>query len=152
MERITITIDDELLETVDRLVKDRGYQGRSEAVRELLRESASRHQAKEGRAPCVATLSYVFDHNTRDLSNRLTHQQHDHHELGIATTYIHFDHDSCLEVSILRGAADKVRKFADSLTTQRGVRHAYLHLIPVRTMTHRHSHDPSSEPHSHTTL
>ena len=152
MERITITIDDELLETVDALMKERGYPNRSEAIRELLRDSASRSHATAGRAPCVATLSYVFDHNTRDLSQRLTNAQHDHHDLGIATTHIHFDHDSCLEVSILRGPIDAVRKFADSLTAQRGVRHSYLHIIPVKTIKHRHSHDPNSPHHTHTTL
>jgi CopG family nickel-responsive transcriptional regulator len=150
MERITITIDDELLEIVDALVKERGYQGRSEAIRELLRDSASRSYAQAGRAPCVATLSYIFDHNTRELSQRLTSEQHDHHDLSVSSMHVHFDADSCLEVSILRGPIDSIRKFADSLTTQRGVRHSYLHIIPVKTI--KHSHGPGSRPHTHTTL
>ncbi len=150
MDRITITIDDDLLETVDALVKERGYQGRSEAIREMLRDSASRYHSAAGRAPCVATLSYVFDHNTRELSQRLTSEQHNHHDLSIATTHVHFDHDSCLEISILRGPTDAIQKFADSLTTQRGVRHSYLHVIPIKTIRHRH--EPGSRPHTHSSL
>jgi CopG family nickel-responsive transcriptional regulator len=150
MERITITIDDDLLATVDMLVKRHGYPNRSEAIRELVRESANRINAKASRAPCVATLSYVFDHHMRDLPQRLTEEQHAHHEISIATTHVHFDHDTCLEVSILRGPIDAVRKFSDSVTTQRGVRHSYLHLIPVKTMGH--SHGPGTAPHSHSVL
>src|SRR6202000_990434 len=100
-------IDDDLLETVDALAKTRGYPNRSEAIREMLRESAARSRADAGKVPCVATLTYVFDHDPRELSQRLTNEQHDHHELGIATTHVHFDHDSCLEVSILRGPIEQ---------------------------------------------
>jgi CopG family transcriptional regulator, nickel-responsive regulator len=71
MERITITIDDDLLATVDSLVQKRGYPSRSEAIRELIREAASQDHAQAGQAPCVAALSYVFDHSTRELSQRL---------------------------------------------------------------------------------
>jgi CopG family nickel-responsive transcriptional regulator len=149
MERITITIDDELLATVDALVDKRGYPSRSEAIRELLREAAKQDHAAEGRALSVATLTYVYDHSVRDLSQRIVAAQHDHHDLTIATTHVHFDHDSCLEVSILRGRADAIQKLADSLTAQRGVRHANLHLIPARPSGHRHSHEPGGHRHDH---
>jgi CopG family nickel-responsive transcriptional regulator len=152
MERITITIDDKLLETVDALVEKRGYPSRSEAIRELLREAASHDHAADGRAPCVATLTYVYDHSVRDLSQRIIAAQHDHHDLSIATTHVHFDHDSCLEVAILRGRADAIQTLADSLTAQRGVRHANLHMIPARVTGHRHSHEPGGKGHDHESL
>ena len=152
MERITITIDDELLATVDALVEKRGYPSRSEAIRELLREAAKTDHAAEGRAPCVATLTYVYDHSVRDLSQRIVSAQHDHHDLSIATTHVHFDHDSCLEVSILRGRANAIQSLADSLTAQRGVRHANLHMIPAKVTGHHHSHEPGGEGHNHETL
>ena len=152
MERITITIDDELLGTVDALVDKRGYPSRSEAIRELLREAAKQDHAAEGRAPCVASLTYVYDHTVRDLSHRIVAAQHDHHDLSIATTHVHFDHDSCLEVSILRGRADAIQKLSDTLTAQRGVRHANLHMIPVKVSGHHHSHDPGDHAHDHEAL
>jgi CopG family nickel-responsive transcriptional regulator len=152
MERITITIDDELLATVDALVGKRGYPSRSEAIRELLREVAKTEHAADGHAPCVASLTYVYDHSVRDLSQRIVAAQHDHHDLNIATTHVHFDHDSCLEVAILRGRADAIRKLADGLTAQRGVRHANLHMIPAKASGHRHSHDPGGPRHDHEAL
>jgi CopG family nickel-responsive transcriptional regulator len=148
MERITITIDDDLLATVDHLVKKRGYPSRSEAIRELVREAAKQDHTAEAVAPCVATLSYVFDHATRELSQRLVNAQHDHHDLGIATTHIHVDHDSCLEVSILKGPIGAIQALADGMTAQRGVRHAHLHLIPLKQLS-GHRHYPGGPLHTH---
>ncbi len=152
MERITITIDDELLATVDSLVAKRGCPSRSEAIRDLMREGAKHDHAGAGRAPCVAALSYVFDHGTRELSQRLANAQHDHHDLGISTMHVHFDHDSCLEVAILRGPADAIQKLANSLTAQRGVRYTNLHMIPLRPSVSRHRHGPGTTDHSHNAI
>ena len=148
MERITITIDDDLLATVDRLVKKRGYPSRSEAIRDLVRDAAKLEHTAEVQAQCVATLSYVFDHATRELSQRLVNAQHDHHDLGIATTHIHVDHNSCLEVAILKGPIAAIQELADSLTAQRGVRHASLHIIPLKPAS-GHRHHPGGQLHTH---
>jgi CopG family nickel-responsive transcriptional regulator len=148
MERITITIDDDLLATVDSLVQKRGYPSRSEAIRELIRQAASQDHAQAGQAPCVAALSYVFDHSTRELSQRLVSAQHDHHDLGIATTHVHVDHQFCLEVAILKGPITAIQSFADSLTAQRGVRHANLHIIPLKPPA-THQHAPGTPRHTH---
>jgi CopG family transcriptional regulator, nickel-responsive regulator len=152
MERITITIDDDLLTTIDALVTRRGYTSRSEAIRELLREGAKHDHTAYGRAPCVATLTYVYDHAVRDLSQRMVSAHHSHHDLGISTTHVHFDHDSCLEVSILRGPIETVQKIADELTAQRGVRHAYLHIIPMKFAAEPHSHGSGEPLHTHSSI
>lgn len=147
MERITITIDDELLAQVDLLMAARGHASRSEAIREMLREAARPVQLAEGTAPCMASLTYVYDHAQRDLPQRLVDAQHAHHSLSIATTHVHFGHDDCLEVAILRGPAAEVRRHADALTAQRGVRHASLHLIPLTGEAREHSHHGHSHRH-----
>lgn len=146
MQRITITIDDDLLEIIDRLGERRGYASRSEALRDLVREAATREQAAINDAmTCYATLSYVYEHGTRDLSRRLTTVQHDHHDLSISTLHIHVDGNDCLEVSVLKGSVGEVKSFADSVVTQRGVRFGNLHIIPSdptvrKTDDHHHQH------------
>jgi CopG family nickel-responsive transcriptional regulator len=82
----------------------------------------------------------------RDLPQRLVDAQHSHHDLSVATTHVHFGHSDCLEVAILRGTAASVQALADTLTAQRGVRHAHLHLIPV-SGEHEHSHGGESHRH-----
>ena len=152
MQRITITIDDDLLETLDAVVRRRSYSSRSDAVRDMIRDSATRQEtSSEDAAPCVAVLGYVYDHATRALARRLTQASHDHHDLTVATMHVHLDHESCLEVSMLKGDASAVRGLADVLTAQRGVRHANLHVVPVRTSdaVHDHGSDVAARSHRH---
>ncbi|HEY4252543.1 MAG TPA: nickel-responsive transcriptional regulator NikR [Roseomonas sp.] len=148
MKRITITIDEDLLEAVDALVLRKGYAGRSEAVRDLVRDAARRDTMAEG-APCIATLSYVYDHAVRGLAQRLALAQHQHHDLGVANLQVHLDHESRLEVAVLRGPSGAVRRFADLVTSQRGVRHHALHSVPARLEEARHDHGAGAHPHLH---
>src|SRR5580704_15517512 len=104
MQRVTVTIDEELLAALDRVIVARGYQNRSEAIRDLARAGMAELQDEsEGRREGVAALVYVYDHEGRELAKRLTRSFHDHHDLSLATMHVHLDHDSCMEVAVLRG-------------------------------------------------
>jgi CopG family nickel-responsive transcriptional regulator len=149
MQRVTVTLDDELLMELDQMVTMRGYQNRSEALRDLTR-AALRQTAQETRPsqPCVAALVYVYDHETRELSKRLTQSFHDHHNLSLAAMHVHLDHESCMEVAVLRGQTVEVQHFADHVIAERGVRHGRLFIVPVELENDKHAH--GSEPgHKH---
>jgi CopG family transcriptional regulator, nickel-responsive regulator len=145
MERITISLDKALARAFDRLIEQRGYANRSEAVRDLLRHhlEASRQAADES-SHCVANLSYVYNHHERELAERLTQLQHRHHDLTVATMHAHLDHDNCLESVILKGHTREVRTFADALIAERGVRHGQLHLVSVDADHDSHHHGHAS--------
>jgi CopG family nickel-responsive transcriptional regulator len=143
MERITISLDEALAREFDALIARRGYQNRSEAFRDLLREhleAARQNEDAGGAGQCVANLSYVYDHHARDLAERLTRLQHDHHDLTVATMHAHLDHDNCLESVILRGPTASVRAFADALTAERGVRHGRINIVSVDVANSAHAH------------
>jgi CopG family transcriptional regulator, nickel-responsive regulator len=132
VQRITVTIDDDLLNLIDELCRRHHYTSRSEAVRDLVRQAETREQASHRTgSQCVATLSYVYEHHTRDLAKRLTNSQHDHHDLSVATLHVHLDQEDCLEVAVLRGRVDHIQALADSITSQRGVRHGHLEILPA---------------------
>lgn len=134
MQRLTISLDDELAAAFDELMQRRGYANRSEAVRDMLRRELGESDLASGQAKqCVAVLSYVFDHHERQLSTRLTSMQHDHHDLAIATMHAHISHEDCIETVILRGASDEVQAFAQGVIAETGVRHGQVQLIPVET-------------------
>jgi CopG family nickel-responsive transcriptional regulator len=143
MQRITITMEEDLLEQLDALVSQAGYQNRSEALRDLTRAGllrARRGPAQEG--PAVAALVYVYDHATRELAKRLSHAFHDHHHMAVSTMHVHLDHDSCLEVTILKGPAADIRHFADHVIAERGVRHGEVVMLPPGSHAHAdHAHD-----------
>ncbi|MCK6425011.1 MAG: nickel-responsive transcriptional regulator NikR [Burkholderiaceae bacterium] len=141
MKRLTMSLDDELAEAFEALVRARGYANRSEAFRDLLRQDLGSARLREHPdGPCVATLSYVYHHHHRQLALRLTDLQHDHHELTVSTMHAHLDHDHCIETVILRGRTEAVRAFAESVITQPGVSHGQLHLVPM-ALQHAHGHD-----------
>ncbi|MDI1264112.1 MAG: nickel-responsive transcriptional regulator NikR [bacterium] len=150
MQRITITIEDDLLAEIDAAAEARGYQNRSEIIRDLAR--AGLQQGAEEAAPsgqCVAALVYVYDHAARDLSRRLVQNFHGHHDLSLATLHVHLDDDSCLEVRALMGASAEVRHLANHIIAERGVRYGRVVMIPTssekkpraRKHGHGHGHD-----------
>lgn len=132
MERITISLDEDLARQFDGFMQSQGYRNRSEAIRDLIRERlvAERLGSPEGEH-CVGSLTYVYNHHERELASRLTRAQHHHHDLALSTMHVHLDHDHCLETVILRGHTAEVRDFAQSVVAQPGVRHGAFHLIPV---------------------
>jgi len=135
MQRVTITIDDELMRELDRIIAVQGYQNRSEAIRDLARAGIREAAASLDRErDCVAALVYVYDHAARQLSKRLADTFHDHHELSLASMHAHLDHDSCMEVTILRGKSGKVRKFAEHVIAERGVRHGRVVVVPTEAL------------------
>lgn len=132
MQRITITLDDDLSAAFEALRARRGYANRSEMVRDMIRERLkAERQTLEPNAPCLASLSYVYNHHVRDLAARLTHAQHQHHQIAVSSMHVHLDHDNCLETAVLRGPAADVQKFADAIIAQPGVRHGHLQLLPT---------------------
>jgi len=153
MERITISLDEALAEEFDRLATARGYQNRSEAIRDLARAGIRQAaEALDKQRDCVAALVYVYDHNARQLSKRLADTFHDHHELSLASMHAHLDHDSCMEVTILRGKADKVQHFGEHVIAERGVRHGRIVLVPTDVLIKPHSHADGTvheHPHPH---
>jgi CopG family transcriptional regulator, nickel-responsive regulator len=141
MERITISLDENLAKQFDRLIEQRGYQNRSEAIRDLLRSHLEKERTeREESTHCVASLSYVYNHHERELAERLTSIQHNHHDLTVATMHAHLDHDNCLESVILRGPTVAVRRFAESVMAERGVRHGQINVIAVEIGEGRHTH------------
>lgn len=131
MNRITVTIDDELLGELDRMIELRGYSNRSEALRDLARTGMKEMSLKAGHVEnCVGVLSYVYDHEARDLARRLTQSHHHHHDISVASLHVHLDADNCLEVSILKGNTHEIQHFADSITSQRAVSYGDLKIVP----------------------
>jgi CopG family transcriptional regulator, nickel-responsive regulator len=141
MQRITITIDAELAREIDRVAQSRGYQNRSETVRDLVRTGISHSRTGQDAAgQCVAGLVYVYDQAIRDLPKRLANAYQDQHDLSVATMRVALDHDTCMEVAVLKGMTREVEHFAQHVIAQRGVRHGRVVVIPAEIEAERHAH------------
>ena len=124
--RFGVSMDDRILAALDGIVKRRGYANRSEAIRDLVRAEQVRESWESEKGLVVGTLTLVYDHHVRELSERLVALQHDHEDVVHSTMHVHLSHRMCLEVIVLRGKAREVQHLADRLIAAKGVRHGRL--------------------------
>ena len=126
--RFTISVEPELLATFDEVCAGKGYASRSEAVRDAIRDYLVAHewsgQAEHGEV--VGTITLLYDHEIRRLSDELLERQHQHHTHVLSSMHVHLDARNCLEVVVVRGTAQEVAHLADSLISLRGVKHGRL--------------------------
>ena len=149
MQRITITLDDDLMDELDAMIVEHGYQNRSEAIRDFDRAGMQQSAQEKGKSgECVAALVYVYDHAARDLSRRLVENYHGHHDLSLATLHVHLDDDHCMEVTALRGPGAEVQHFADHIIAERGVKYGRVVMIPTETGKKKES-SPKRAGHRH---
>ena len=126
LSRIGVAIDSDLLDKFDRLIRQRGYTNRSEAFRDLIRDTLVEKAWEAPESQVVGTVTLVYNHHVRLLNEKLTGIQHDHHRSILSTLHVHLDHDNCLEVLVVRGTSAAVRKIADVLISTKGVKHGRL--------------------------
>ena len=126
LNRIGVAIDSDLLRKFDDHIALRGYTNRSEAFRDMIRDELVQKNWERPDSNVVGTVTLVYDHHVRNLSERLTDMQHDHHHNILSTLHVHLDHDNCLEVLVVKGKAEAVRKIADALISTKGVKHGRL--------------------------
>lgn len=126
LSRIGVAIDASLLNKFDELIGHRGYTNRSEAFRDLIRDALVEKSAERPDSIVVGTLTLVYDHHVRLLSEKLTEMQHRNFHAVLSTLHVHLDHDNCLEVLVLKGKASAIQRLADSLISTKGVKHGRL--------------------------
>ncbi|HEY8579277.1 MAG TPA: nickel-responsive transcriptional regulator NikR [Beijerinckiaceae bacterium] len=151
MQRLTISLDDGIAHAIDEFMRAKGYNNRSEAIRDLVRDALVRSDAAPATRDCVAAVSYVYDYDGRDLALRLDRAQHEHHDLTIASMRTRLDHRHCMEVTLLKGETVAVRKLAETVIAERGVRFGQVNLVPIRSDGDHHTHGDHGHAHSHST-
>lgn len=126
LTRFGISMDGKLLASFDALMERKGYGNRSEAIRDLVRSALVEDQWVSGDEEMVGTVTIVYDHHVRDLSDKLTEHQHVHHHAIVSALHVHLDHDNCLEVVVVKGKAAEVKRLAAELIGTKGVKHGKL--------------------------
>lgn len=123
--RLSFSIERPLMERLDQLVREEAYANRSEYIRDLIRERLVEKQW-EHNDEVVGTITLVYNRHARGLTDKLTHTQHHHHEVILASTHIHLDEDVCAEIVVVKGRAKEIQHLAGELKQQKGVLHATL--------------------------
>lgn len=134
--RFGISIDSDLLDSFDRLIARKGYQNRSEAIRDLLRAAIVDEKTDAGQEEMVGTVTMVYNHHVRDLADKLTEHQHQHHHQVVSALHVHLDAHNCLEVLVLKGSSAEINRIADELLGVKGVKHGKLFLTSATPEHH----------------
>jgi len=124
--RFGISMNASLLKRFDAFMKRHGYANRSEAVRGLVRDRLVQEEWKDDGRETVGTITLIYDHHQRDLSEKLISFQHEGHQIVISALHAHLDHHNCLEVLAVKGSASEIQRMADRLIGTRGVKHGKL--------------------------
>jgi CopG family nickel-responsive transcriptional regulator len=124
--RFGVSIPDDLLGKFDVLIAEKGYTNRSEAIRDLIRDRLVEDEWSASEHEVVGTVTVVYNHEQSDLAQKLTQIQHRQHELVISSLHVHLDQHNCLEVLIMRGRSDDVKKVGQLLISTRGVKHGKI--------------------------
>ena len=129
IERVGVSLDKKLLAEFDRLIGKQGYGNRSEAIRDLIRESLSKDKLAQPSASAVAGVFLVYDHHATKLSDKLLDLQHNHLLHVIASTHVHLDHHNCMEVIMLKGKVKDIEKLANNIAALKGVKLSRVNLM-----------------------
>lgn len=132
LTRFGVSMENDLLSSLDSFVEQKGYANRSEALRDFIRDHLANEKVTSKNQEVIATLTVVFNHEKKHLSEKLTNHQHNEPGLIVSSTHIHLDKHNCLEVIILKGKAKEVQAMADTLSTAKGVLHSKLILLPQK--------------------
>jgi len=123
--RFGVSLDKELLDKFDCLIRIKNYPNRSEAFRDLIRQELIKREWQEGKEVAGA-ITLIYDHHKRELLNKLTGIQHDFQKLIISAQHIHLDHNNCLEIIVVKGSPKQAQKLADTLKSVKGVKYGTL--------------------------
>jgi CopG family nickel-responsive transcriptional regulator len=124
--RLSFSIDQSLYDKMESLCEQAGYQNRSEFIRDLVRARLVQQEWEDGDEDALGTIMLVYNHHARNLSERLTELQHEHHHAVLATTHLHVDRHNCAEMIMVRGKPRVIREIADNMSKEKGVLHADL--------------------------
>ena len=124
--RFGVSIEPGLLKKFDRFLKEKGYDNRSEAIRDLIRKQLITETTQDDKALMLGTFTMVYDHHTGHLTEKLLDIQHDHTDEILTTTHIHIDHHHCLEILILKGKKGRLQHLSDTITALKGIKHGEL--------------------------
>lgn len=146
LTRFSVSLEADLLDSFDRFVREGAFATRSEAVRQLVRQTLTREAFDADDRPVTATLTLVYDHHRPHLVEKLLSLQHDHAQRVVASMHVHLDHDRCLEVIVLRGTGAELRALAETIRGLKGVHTGTLTLAGAAPHDHESGH---SHPHPH---
>lgn len=132
LKRIGVSIEEDLLIKFDELVEQKKYVNRSEALRDMIRDTLLEHSWKNDEQIVAGSILLFYDHHKRNLTDELTNIQHEMHDYILMTTHFHMDYKNCLEIVVVKGKAKEIEKLKNKLISLKGVAYSGFTVTPVK--------------------
>ncbi|MFP4141903.1 MAG: nickel-responsive transcriptional regulator NikR [Thermoplasmata archaeon] len=129
--RFGVSVPQELLEKFDDKLEEKMYSNRSEAIRDLIRDFLVKEKWKEADEEVYGSLTLIYDHEKKGISDKLTEIQHQDHTHIVSTMHIHLDKHNCMETMAIKGKPQHIKRLADRLKSTKGVKHGKLMMTSV---------------------
>ena len=129
VSRISISLPEDLLCDLDRMVEARGFESRSQAVNDMLHQFLVEHKHERGSDVMVGIVALFYNNSVPGLQKQLADLQFRHIDEVISSLHVHLMHNQTMEVILVQGPACKLQLIADEMTSRRGVVSGKMHLI-----------------------
>ncbi|MBI2652239.1 nickel-responsive transcriptional regulator NikR [Candidatus Woesearchaeota archaeon] len=120
--RTGISFEPKLLKLFDRFIKEKGYTNRSEAINDIIRDRLTHMHENQ----IVGTIKVIYDHRIGHYSKNVSNLQHDYHCQIVSSMHTYLDHHTCLELMVVKGRLDRIKKLLEKIKNTKGVRKAEL--------------------------
>ncbi|MEM3403884.1 MAG: nickel-responsive transcriptional regulator NikR [Nitrososphaeria archaeon] len=111
-ERISITLPRNMLMDLEKSMQEIGIKKRSMLMRRAIESFIKENQAlrRKDEEECVGNINYIYEHDKKELLDRLLDIQHHFGEIIISTVHIHLDSKRCFETLIIKGKSKTIRE------------------------------------------
>ncbi|ACI19256.1 nickel-responsive transcriptional regulator NikR [Dictyoglomus thermophilum] len=129
--RFGVSVEEDLLENFDKIIENKGYNSRSEAIRDLMRDYIIKEKWNIKSEKVAGSISLIYEHDVYGLSEKLTDIQHHYHDVIISTLHVHLDEKNCMEVILVRGKVEKIKKLYNEISSLKWVRHTNISITDI---------------------
>ena len=125
LKRFGVSLEDELLESLDQFVDDNGFANRSQAIRFLVEKNVA-----ESKWQCnhivAGTIIIMYNQERKEISSKITTIQQNYRDVILSSSQYYLNENFCLHIATVNGLAQRLTELADRLITIKGIKHGKL--------------------------
>ena len=120
----------ELLEELDTHIGEDGGATRSEIVRQAVRMYLTQNNELEKiKGNIIATITVLYEKT--EQNKELFRLQHEFDDMITAYLHAHLSETDCLEVMVIKGASDRLRRLIDGLKANKPVKQIKFSIMAI---------------------
>lgn len=125
VSRFGVSLDEELLEALDKYVEENAFANRSRAIRHLIEKNLVEEKWKCDNIVAGAVI-IVFNHGKKDILRKSAEIQYKQKDFILSTQGFHLNEKNYMEIIAVKGPSRKLTEISDQLISMKGIQHGKL--------------------------